>query len=89
MTETRIAESRCPNCGWHVSHTTNVDGEDIAPECGQLTLCYFCGAVMIFDAGLKPRWLTQDELENVLADRKLVFKLAQLVETLRFMPKGN
>jgi len=47
-----LPESTCPDCGYHMDAATSVDGEDGAPQAGDLSLCISCGALLEFNEDL-------------------------------------
>ncbi len=43
---------RCPSCGYRMNAATHVRGEAV-PRPGDLSLCWGCGTVLIFDEALR------------------------------------
>jgi hypothetical protein len=58
----RIKQSECLSCGRPLNSTSCVDGSDAAPSPGDVTVCFYCGLVMIFTDDLSLRDLTRDEM---------------------------
>lgn len=55
----------CPVCGYQTdcaSRVVNVSGDSGAPRPGDLTLCFKCGEILIFDEDLKSRTACLDDL---------------------------
>jgi hypothetical protein len=67
----RIVESHCTNCGMVVSAATGIDS-NAQPSPGDVTVCFECGHVMIFDDDLKVRDLTGDEIRMIAGDARIV-----------------
>jgi hypothetical protein len=57
----RKAASPCPFCGKVMDCASNIEGKG-APEPGDVSLCIYCGGVMIFDRELVGRKPTDPEL---------------------------
>jgi hypothetical protein len=76
---THHPEQKCPACQHAISWTTaaNKPGSP-TPKPGEVSICIFCTAILIFDEQLKLRLPTRDELaewyhhpEVVLARKKI------------------
>jgi len=78
-----ITESRCAGCGARLNavSTTN-PGEAAMAEPGDLTVCTRCLAVMQLDDDLRPRGLTDAEMEELMADRDRMEELARMARIL-------
>lgn len=51
----------CPNCGSPLEmHAPSTGGEG-SPVSGDVTICLYCAAVLVFDEDLKPRMPTAEE----------------------------
>lgn len=67
----RDQRRRCPNCRTVVDGATAVDGSEAFPSPGDVTVCVYCAAVLIFTAtGL--RLPTFAELEKLAENWDLV-----------------
>lgn len=52
----------CPRCGKSCDSAMALDGRDVRPKPGDLTVCFGCAAPLEFgDAAMPPRWLTFED----------------------------
>lgn len=61
----------CPYCGEEMDCATGADDQTAIPEAGDLSVCFGCGGVLVFDPTLKPVIITDAEwglLEQGLRD---------------------
>jgi len=67
FSEHRVREQRCPSCATPLDGATSV-GHGHRPNAGDVTVCIYCGAILIFTArgGLRPP--TPDERAELAAD---------------------
>jgi len=61
-TDLRSNPSICPYCQNKLSAATGLRETDQAPDEGALTVCLYCGELLIFNADLTLRKPTQEEL---------------------------
>lgn len=52
----------CPSCSKDLSGATAVDGSDVAPRGGDITVCIYCSAALRFAADLSVLPLSKREL---------------------------
>ena len=85
---TRIAATRCLECGHTLDAVGSSDGADVRPEDGAPCACIQCGAVMAFDAagGLRP--FTDREIEELTADAEAMRELARTVRGIHLLRHG-
>lgn len=48
----------CPKCGRTMSATSCVSGEYL-PQPGDSLICFYCGEILVFDAGMQARVMTR------------------------------
>jgi hypothetical protein len=77
--ETRHPSITCPLCGATRETSYAHDGSDVVPSPGDLSVCRYCCAVMIFDDEMRPRPLTQAETMDLLTTPDMVETLAEAV----------
>lgn len=46
---TRIPEASCPSCGYHMDAASPEDDGDEAPGPGDVSVCFQCTEILIFD----------------------------------------
>lgn len=77
----RIPEKVC-ECGYKMSGTSSIEGQDIVPPAGSFSICLNCGKLYIFNADKTQREATIEE--NIqfskLPDAKKIIKVRQLYE---------
>jgi hypothetical protein len=61
---TRLPPSYCPTCAVELDCATPAE-VDATPRDGDLTVCMYCGAVLIFTAELRQRPATPAELDSL------------------------
>lgn len=71
----KVPDSKCLNCGEALNGATGVmkeDGEDRAPQDGDVTVCYNCAHIMAFaeSGGFRP--LTDGEMYAVAGDKAVL-----------------
>lgn len=86
---TRTPECRCLACGHKISAASEMDNTGERPVEGNLTVCLYCGAVMMFDHDLTLRGMTDAEMDGVMADCETMNLLAKIVRRVRLLPKAN
>jgi hypothetical protein len=65
--KTDLPKDACLNCGHELNAASNTTG-DAQPEPGDITICFYCGHLMEFDADLrlvKPSDATLSEIAGV------------------------
>jgi hypothetical protein len=68
--ETRLEWSPCLACGKLMDAATNFDGHVVAE--GGIGICFYCGHIMAYDAQLKLRNLTDEEMIAIAGDKKIL-----------------
>jgi hypothetical protein len=82
---TRTPEGRCLNCGYKINTSGTADASDGAPTEGCLLVCLKCGAVMMYDRDLKPRGMTDAEMDELTADQEAMDDLARIVKRVHLV----
>lgn len=75
---TRTPECNCPYCGHKFDRVTSV-AKYASPNPGDFTLCIKCSCLMVFDADLRVRGLTVEELgalDNEPGLQKVILRTA-------------
>jgi hypothetical protein len=68
---TRTSQSACLHCGKKLDAISSLgDGE--VPIPGDVTVCLYCGAIMKIGKDLCPAPFTDEEVNDMLADRELM-----------------
>lgn len=69
LPESWMLETACPYCDYKLDAVTNVSGGHVEPSDGDVTVCFSCAQVLIFDRGV-PRKLRAEELERCRSNEK-------------------
>lgn len=72
----RLQKAQCPWCEHRLDAAIRTDGEEGSPKPGDLTVCLACASLLMFDQGLIPQKVSEDER------RKILLEQPDLVETL-------
>jgi hypothetical protein len=67
---TRTPPNLCLECGKVVDSATNVENQRPSP--GMFAICFYCGHVMAFDAALRLRPLTDEEMLEAAGDPRIL-----------------
>jgi DNA-directed RNA polymerase subunit N (RpoN/RPB10) len=67
---TRTPPNLCLNCGKVIDSATGPG--DHRPTPGMIAVCFYCGHVMAFDAALRLRPLTDEEMAEVASDERIL-----------------
>jgi len=70
---TRLVPSPCPYCYRVSNSATEPAGEDVRPEPGDASLCFYCGEFNVFDEHLILRKPTDDEMIEIGMDKGAQF----------------
>jgi len=73
-----IESGPCPKCGVILDVSKNVDKSTLAPESGDLIVCYHCEAVLTYDAELGVSLMTAGEIAKLSRTEKESLTLAVL-----------
>lgn len=90
MKTTQLAATdACPFCRHTLdAATAGPSNPDAVPKPGDVTVCIECGAVLLFDDGLKVRGPTPEELVEILQDRSAV-AMIRTIATFRAKRLGQ
>jgi hypothetical protein len=64
MTATRTPRNYCLDCGKRIDAATAVS-EDAVPNSGDISVCFYCGHIMIFAPDMTVRSLTDSEMIEI------------------------
>lgn len=64
MKEHRFENVVCPDCGSNLNAGMSVI-DDAPPKEGDITVCYYCGCALAFDASIKLHKMTEKELSQL------------------------
>lgn len=76
----------CPACGIENDAQTDLDDETNEPEPGDLSICFSCGHLTMFEQrgfGLVGRELTDEERVEVMSDEYVQRILAKLTAVMK------
>jgi hypothetical protein len=78
-------EQSCPGCGEALSGSGDAYARDLAPPAdGDLTVCIYCGTVLVYDADLALRILAAEEIDTLSpAELEQIWTLQRTMEALR------
>jgi transcriptional regulator with XRE-family HTH domain len=67
----RLQKAQCPWCEHPLDAATSVpaDREERNPEPGDLTVCLECASLLMFDQGLIPQKVSEDERRKILLEQ--------------------
>jgi hypothetical protein len=86
----RVPDSACLNCGKPMNMLGTGDPNiEAKPEPGDVTVCIKCGAVMKLDQNLRPRGMSDQEMDELVADREWMDEVAKMVHAVQFVRKIN
>jgi acetyl-CoA carboxylase beta subunit len=66
-----IPQSPCLNCGKLLDGATCIDNDSM-PDPGDVTICIYCGHLMMFDAQMRLRDLSDEKVRQVAGDGRIV-----------------
>jgi Zn ribbon nucleic-acid-binding protein len=81
----KIPECKCLFCGHNMNASASVDGTLNLPEPGDLVLCLKCGAVMKHADDMSVRGMTDEEMDELIADTETMDELAKAVQGIHFI----
>lgn len=83
MNHMKLPECRCPHCDHKLDAATSVEGES-APGPGDVTVCFYCTAFLVFGDALTLRLMTTDEIGELDAEvRGLLVRLRKQINARR------
>ena len=62
----------CASCGKSMDAASNADEAHTPPHPGDISICLYCGHLMLFDSDLCLRALTDAEIVEVAGDPRIV-----------------
>ena len=83
---TRHATTNCPTCGAGFDAASAVDGKDVAPTPGDISVCLYCGEWLMFDDDTLPT-LTPTEADLKEASAALLAEAREMREKWNAMKK--
>jgi hypothetical protein len=83
-----LPECRCLACH-HKLNAGFVQSTGKVPKPNTMTICAYCGAVMMFADDLAVRGLNWDEMDALYNDPVALQALRELTQVIRMMPKMN
>ena len=81
--------AKCTGCGELVNDATSVDKDGAAPGGGDVTICIFCGHVMIYNDDLSMREPTGDEMRELFNDPRIVEASRMRAQVMPKRTKNN
>ena len=64
----KVPESPCWSCGKKNDMASSAEGDASIPKAGDISICFGCGAWMIYDDDIKTREMTVDEIAELDPD---------------------
>lgn len=61
--EVRMPEACCPSCEHTLDAATSADGSDQRPQAGDLSVCFYCASVLMFNDDFTLRQLSGEEFD--------------------------
>ncbi len=66
-----LPNCKCPNCDKLIDSATNMDGTDISPQEDDISICFYCGAVLRYDKDLAVEEVSTSFIDDLkLNDRE-------------------
>jgi hypothetical protein len=89
--EHRTPVNYCPKCGYRIDAASVPDKPEEGPEAGDFSVCLMCGCMLRFEADLRSRKVTMEELETMDPEtlRNLVKMAAAVVHFNKLREKGR
>ena len=81
----KIPLCRCLACGHEIDASGALDGSNELPEPGSIVVCIRCGAVMMHAQDMTLRGMTDEEMDEVTADKELMNNLAKNVRKVHLL----
>lgn len=79
MTTTELPPSACPYCGGKIEAHTGI-GRAVEPKPGDVSICFGCAGVLVFDVELRPRLPTIAETARFDADERVQHARRALID---------
>lgn len=83
----RLKASACPACRKRMDAATALFGE-FAPKAGDVSVCFYCGAQLVFNSDMTLRLLTKRDGVDDATQRQLT-ALSKRIVMLRDSEKGH
>jgi hypothetical protein len=71
----RVPKTECPKCKQPLDGATSME-RDYGPKTGDVSLCYYCATLLIYDDDLTQRKPTPEELKEIGKDHYTMLMLA-------------
>jgi hypothetical protein len=84
----KLPEQICPACGYDLDAATYAGKEDLRPRPGDVSICFKCANVLVFDVDMKLREPMSAELLEILQDEG-VQNLVERLKTRRQKRNGG
>jgi hypothetical protein len=84
----RVDSGCCPSCGARLTGVTPIDGR-IGPKAGDASVCFYCAAVLVFEADLSLRCALPEERTTMLQDQTLAAVHKAAVEIIAQRKRGT
>lgn len=62
-----LPDQVCPACGYKQTHASEIEDRG-APEKGDVSICFSCAQLTIFDADLRLRRATAEDIAELMKD---------------------
>jgi len=64
-----ISPANCPKCGYkNMDTATDVEGTAVAPKPGDVSICWGCGGLLVFDEGMRMYAPSRAELDRIFEE---------------------
>ncbi len=70
MPSHKLLECRCPNCDKLIDSATNADNSTSKPIEGDITICFYCGGILMYDKDFNVEEVTTSFMENLKRDER-------------------
>ena len=70
----RTTEYNCLNCRHKISAASEIFRDELVPKEGDITICFYCGEIMEFDADLKLQIIKDFSLTQLNAEELAALK---------------
>jgi len=68
LNTTKTPKSICPGCDRNLDAATWVESGPVVPVRGDISVCFYCGEVSVFNEDLRLRPITELEIEMIPLD---------------------
>lgn len=81
----KIPMQSCPQCGYDMNAATATLLKNRAPKAGDVTFCFNCGHMMLFDSGLMMVEITPEVWSEMHKQRGLIRQVLAIQARIRAM----